>query len=70
MGPHTVVALTAVLFALFTETEANPFVYNYDRLRIGGLICACFLVVGGISVILYNRCAQRNKKSDDDSSEI
>uniref|UniRef100_A0A667XVT7 FXYD domain-containing ion transport regulator n=1 Tax=Myripristis murdjan TaxID=586833 RepID=A0A667XVT7_9TELE len=45
-----------VLFALFTETEAN-----YDRLRIGGLICACFLVVGGISVILYNRCAQRNK---------
>ncbi|CAK6954309.1 FXYD domain-containing ion transport regulator 11 [Scomber scombrus] len=54
----TLVTVIAVLFTLFVETEANPFVYNYERLRIGGLICACLLVAGGISVILYNKCSR------------
>ncbi|XP_078143433.1 FXYD domain-containing ion transport regulator 11 [Centroberyx gerrardi] len=70
MGHFTVVALMAVLFALFTETEANPFVYNYERLRIAGLICACLLMIGGVGVVLYNKCSQRNKKVEDDNSEI
>ncbi|XP_054869570.1 FXYD domain-containing ion transport regulator 11 isoform X2 [Amphiprion ocellaris] len=69
MGNLTLVALIAVLFSFFTETEANPFVYNYERLRIGGLICACLLVAGGVSVILYNRCSRKNK-AEDDNSEI
>ncbi|XP_042346686.1 FXYD domain-containing ion transport regulator 11 [Plectropomus leopardus] len=70
MGHLTVVAVLAVLFTLFMETEANPFAYNYERLRIGGLICACLLFAGGLSVILYNRCSNRNKKVEDDNSEI
>nr|AHB86583.1 FXYD domain-containing ion transport regulator 11 [Scatophagus argus] len=70
MGHLTVVAVLAVLFSLFMGTEANPFVYNYDRLRIGGLICASLLVAGGIGVILYNRCSRKNKKAEDNSSEI
>ncbi|XP_070690901.1 FXYD domain-containing ion transport regulator 11 [Pempheris klunzingeri] len=70
MGRLDVVAIVAVLFTLFMETEANPFVYNYERLRIGGLICSCLLVAGGFSVLLYNRCSRKNKKVEDDSSEI
>uniref|UniRef100_A0A665T212 FXYD domain-containing ion transport regulator n=1 Tax=Echeneis naucrates TaxID=173247 RepID=A0A665T212_ECHNA len=70
MGHLTLVAIMAVLFSLFMETEANPFVYNYERLRIAGLVCSCFLVAGGISVLLYNKCAGRTKKAEDDSSEI
>ncbi|GLD48799.1 FXYD domain-containing ion transport regulator 11 [Lates japonicus] len=67
MGHLTLVAVMAVLFTLFVETEANPFVYNYERLRIGGLVFACLLVVGGISILLYNRCTGRNKKAEDDN---
>uniref|UniRef100_A0A3B4UCQ2 FXYD domain-containing ion transport regulator n=1 Tax=Seriola dumerili TaxID=41447 RepID=A0A3B4UCQ2_SERDU len=48
----------SVLFSLFMETEAN-----YERLRIGGLVCASFLVAGGLGVLLC-------KKAEDDSSEI
>ncbi|XP_023266198.1 FXYD domain-containing ion transport regulator 11-like [Seriola lalandi dorsalis] len=70
MGQITLVAVMAVLFSLFMETEANPFVYNYERLRIGGLVCACFLVAGGFGVLFYNRCSGKNKKAEDDSSEI
>uniref|UniRef100_A0A3Q1EIV8 FXYD domain-containing ion transport regulator n=1 Tax=Acanthochromis polyacanthus TaxID=80966 RepID=A0A3Q1EIV8_9TELE len=35
---------------------------DYERLRIGGLICAFLLVAGGVSVILC--------KAEDDNSEI
>uniref|UniRef100_A0A4W6EEJ7 FXYD domain-containing ion transport regulator n=1 Tax=Lates calcarifer TaxID=8187 RepID=A0A4W6EEJ7_LATCA len=70
MGHLTLVAVMAALFTLFVETEANPFVYNYERLRIGGLVFACLLIVGGISILLYNRCSRRNKKAEDDNSEI
>uniref|UniRef100_A0A8P4GR46 FXYD domain-containing ion transport regulator n=1 Tax=Dicentrarchus labrax TaxID=13489 RepID=A0A8P4GR46_DICLA len=70
MGHLTVVTVMAVLFSLFMETEANPFVYNYERLRIGGLICACLLVAGGLGVILYNKCSRTDKKGEDDNSEI
>ncbi|KAA8591517.1 hypothetical protein FQN60_016891 [Etheostoma spectabile] len=48
----SVVAVLAVLFTLFMETEANPFVYNYERLRIGGLVVVGLLVAGGLGVLL------------------
>eukprot|EP00066_Takifugu_rubripes_P014423 XP_011603689.1 PREDICTED: putative FXYD domain-containing ion transport regulator 8 [Takifugu rubripes] len=62
MGHLNVVAVLAVLFSLLVETEANPFVYNYDRLRIGGLIFAGLLVIGGLSLIFYHKCSIGNKK--------
>ncbi|XP_049439008.1 FXYD domain-containing ion transport regulator 11 [Epinephelus fuscoguttatus] len=70
MGHLNVVAVMAVFFSLFMETEANPFVYNYERLRIAGLICACLLFAGGLTIILYNKCTTRSKKVEDDNSEI
>uniref|UniRef100_A0A8C5GF15 FXYD domain-containing ion transport regulator n=1 Tax=Gouania willdenowi TaxID=441366 RepID=A0A8C5GF15_GOUWI len=70
MGRLILLAFVAVLFNLFVETEANPFVYNYERLRIGGLICAFLLMAGGVSVILYHKCHRENKKVEDDNSEI
>ncbi|XP_054478116.1 FXYD domain-containing ion transport regulator 11 [Anoplopoma fimbria] len=70
MGHLTVVAVMAVLFTLFMEAEANPFAYNYERLRIGGLVCASLLFIGGLSIIFYNRCSTKNKKVEDDNSEI
>ncbi|XP_035528621.1 FXYD domain-containing ion transport regulator 11 [Morone saxatilis] len=70
MGRLTVVTVMAVLFSLFMETEANPFVYNYERLRIGGLIFACLLVAGGIVLVFYKKCSTKDKKAEDDNSEI
>ncbi|XP_054638465.1 FXYD domain-containing ion transport regulator 11-like [Dunckerocampus dactyliophorus] len=69
MGHLTLVAVIAVLFSIFTETEASAFVYNYDRLRIVGLVCSGLLFIGGLGVLLYNKCTRRPKK-EDDSSEI
>ncbi|XP_061632699.1 FXYD domain-containing ion transport regulator 11 isoform X2 [Phyllopteryx taeniolatus] len=63
MGHLTFVAVMAVLFTLFNETEAN-----YERLRIAGLICAGLLVIGGVGILLYNKCSRRSNKDDD--SEI
>ncbi|XP_010767043.1 FXYD domain-containing ion transport regulator 11 isoform X2 [Notothenia coriiceps] len=70
MGHLTIVAVIAVLFTLFAEIEANPFAYNYQRLRIGGLVCASLLFAGGLMVLLYTRCTRKNKKVEDDNSEI
>ncbi|XP_067365471.1 FXYD domain-containing ion transport regulator 11 [Channa argus] len=70
MGHFTLVVILAVLFTLFMEAEANPFVYNYERLRIGGLVCTGLLVAGGLTVLLYKQCPKRSKKADDDNSTI
>uniref|UniRef100_A0A3Q3ELC5 FXYD domain-containing ion transport regulator n=2 Tax=Labrus bergylta TaxID=56723 RepID=A0A3Q3ELC5_9LABR len=70
MGQLNVLAVMAVLFSLFMETEANPFIYNYERLRIGGLICSCLLFGAGLLAILYTRCNRKQKKAEDDNSEI
>uniref|UniRef100_A0A3Q2DG01 FXYD domain-containing ion transport regulator n=1 Tax=Cyprinodon variegatus TaxID=28743 RepID=A0A3Q2DG01_CYPVA len=59
MGHITLVTFLAALFSIFMEAEANPFVYNYERLRIGGLIFACLLIGGGIGLVVYNQCAKR-----------
>ncbi|XP_061919515.1 FXYD domain-containing ion transport regulator 11 [Entelurus aequoreus] len=69
MGNLTLVAVIAVLFTLFTETEASAFVYNYERLRIVGLVCSGLLFIGGLCVLLHNKCSRKPKK-EDDSSEI
>ncbi|KAG7475389.1 FXYD domain-containing ion transport regulator 11-like [Solea senegalensis] len=71
MGHLNFVAMMAVLFTLFVETEANPFVYNYERLRIAGLVFAFLLVIGGFSVLVYHKCTTRRaRKVEDDNSEI
>lgn len=69
MGQLTVVAVLAVLITLFMETAANPFVYNYEGLRIGGLVFTGLLVAGALGFLFYNTCHRRNKKGED-SSEI
>uniref|UniRef100_A0AAQ4QLF8 FXYD domain-containing ion transport regulator n=1 Tax=Gasterosteus aculeatus aculeatus TaxID=481459 RepID=A0AAQ4QLF8_GASAC len=70
MGRLTAVAVIAVLFTLFMEAEANPFAYNYERLRIGGMIFCGFCFFGGIAFVVRNKCSMRNKKGEDDNSEI
>ncbi|XP_026149433.1 FXYD domain-containing ion transport regulator 11 [Mastacembelus armatus] len=70
MGQLNFLAVIAVLFSLFVEAEANPFVYNYESLRIGGLVCTGLLVAGGVSVLLYKQCPRKSRKVEDGSSEI
>ncbi|XP_075321118.1 FXYD domain-containing ion transport regulator 11 [Odontesthes bonariensis] len=70
MGRFTLVAFTAVLFSLFMETEANPFVYNYERLKIGGLVFACLLVAGGVGLLFYNQCIRSCRRSSIDNNDI
>uniref|UniRef100_A0AAZ3PD82 FXYD domain-containing ion transport regulator n=2 Tax=Oncorhynchus tshawytscha TaxID=74940 RepID=A0AAZ3PD82_ONCTS len=70
MSQFSVLVMLAVLCAFFVEIEANPFVYNYERLRIGGLIIAGLLVAGGLFVLLNPKCTRKNKKSEDDTSEL
>ncbi|KAL6108860.1 uncharacterized protein ACO6RY_12116 [Pungitius sinensis] len=67
MGHLTLVAVIGVLFSLFMEAEANPFVYSYERLRIGGLIFSGFCFFGGIAFLFHNKCSTRNKKVENDS---
>ncbi|KAK3515580.1 hypothetical protein QTP70_024606 [Hemibagrus guttatus] len=49
--------------------EKDPFVYNYDRLRIGGIIFTVLLVIGAIVLLFYDKCGTK-KKSDDAASQI
>uniref|UniRef100_A0A3B3Y576 FXYD domain-containing ion transport regulator n=1 Tax=Poecilia mexicana TaxID=48701 RepID=A0A3B3Y576_9TELE len=60
MGQLSLVTLLAVLFSIFMETEANPFVYNYERLRIGGLVFACMLIAGAVG-LLFCKCSKDKK---------
>uniref|UniRef100_A0A672ZZB3 FXYD domain-containing ion transport regulator n=1 Tax=Sphaeramia orbicularis TaxID=375764 RepID=A0A672ZZB3_9TELE len=66
-GSICVWTLITVLLSLLVETEANPFYYNYERLRIGGLVLAGLLVSGGVGVIVYHKCHRVPKKADEDS---
>ncbi|MFT7800679.1 FXYD protein 11 [Arapaima gigas] len=67
MGRFLGLIVPAVLCAFFLEVEANPFVYNYERLRIGGLVITCLLVAGAVVVLLWNRCKGKKTVSDDSS---
>ncbi|KAG5271621.1 hypothetical protein AALO_G00182080 [Alosa alosa] len=58
--------LLGVFYSLFIETEASPFVYDYYKLRVGGLVFAGMLVTGAVVLLMWNRC-RPSKKGDDDS---
>ncbi|KAG7469004.1 hypothetical protein MATL_G00124230 [Megalops atlanticus] len=65
MGQFATLVLLAVFCTFCTEADANPFVYNYERLRIGGLVFACMLVAGGVCLLFWNKCRRGSKKDDD-----
>ncbi|KAM9404065.1 uncharacterized protein ACWYII_028117 [Salvelinus alpinus] len=50
--------------------QVRKICFNYERLRIGGLIIAGLLVAGGLFVLLNPKCTRKNKKSEDDTSEL
>uniref|UniRef100_A0A4W4GUQ3 FXYD domain-containing ion transport regulator n=1 Tax=Electrophorus electricus TaxID=8005 RepID=A0A4W4GUQ3_ELEEL len=67
MSHFTAFILLTVLCAFLGEAEANPFVYNYERLRIGGIIFTILLVIGALVVLFHDKCGKKNKKSEEDS---
>ncbi|KAK7146865.1 hypothetical protein R3I94_009647 [Phoxinus phoxinus] len=69
MKKLTELVLLTVLLALFSQAEANPFVYNYEALRIGGLIFTALLVAGGVTVLCWGQCKQK-RKGEEDASKI
>ncbi|XP_073513167.1 FXYD domain-containing ion transport regulator 6-like isoform X3 [Phyllobates terribilis] len=42
------------------KKETNPFIYDYESLRIGGLVFAVVLFTLGILLILSRRCRCNN----------
>ncbi|KAF4076120.1 hypothetical protein AMELA_G00226910 [Ameiurus melas] len=69
MSRFALLVLLTVFSALFSEADANPFVYNYDRLRIGGIIFTVLLVIGAVVLLFHDKCGKK-KKSDDATSHI
>ncbi|XP_053308630.1 FXYD domain-containing ion transport regulator 6 isoform X2 [Spea bombifrons] len=53
-------ALVPVLGASEENKESNPFDYDYQNLRIGGLVFAVVLFTLGILLILSRRCRCNN----------
>lgn len=49
---------------------SDPFVYNYERLRIGGLVCAGLIIAGGIGIVVYNQCSKRPSRKSHNDSDI
>ncbi|XDV40893.1 hypothetical protein PO909_009890 [Leuciscus waleckii] len=68
MKKLTELVLLTVLLALFSQAEANPFVYN-EALRIGGLVFTALLVAGGVTVLCWGQCKQK-RKDEEDASKI
>ncbi|KAG1943855.1 FXYD domain-containing ion transport regulator [Pimephales promelas] len=62
MKKLTELVLLTVLLALFSQAEANPFVYNYEALRIGGLVFTALLVAGGVTVLCWVKKMQAKSK--------
>ncbi|KAL7840248.1 hypothetical protein AOLI_G00255710 [Acnodon oligacanthus] len=69
MKGFTALVLLTVFSAFLSEAEANPFVYNYDRLRIGGIIFTILLVIGALFVLFHDKCGKK-KKDEEDASQI
>ncbi|NP_001268947.1 FXYD domain-containing ion transport regulator 11 isoform 1 precursor [Danio rerio] len=69
MSQLTELVLLTVFLALFSRAEANPFVYNYEALRIGGLVFTCVLVAGAVTALCWGQCKPK-RKHDDDASKI
>uniref|UniRef100_A0A3P9H541 FXYD domain-containing ion transport regulator n=1 Tax=Oryzias latipes TaxID=8090 RepID=A0A3P9H541_ORYLA len=63
---------TSLTFLIFSSNttlslSTDPFVYNYEGLRIGGLVIVGLLIAGAVVLLTYNQCARlaRGKQSDD-----
>ncbi|XP_060756418.1 FXYD domain-containing ion transport regulator 11 [Neoarius graeffei] len=69
MSRFALLVLLTVLIELFSRAEADPFVYNYDRLKIGGIVFTVLLIVGAIVFLFYDKCST-NKKRDDAADQI
>uniref|UniRef100_A0AAR2KNB2 FXYD domain-containing ion transport regulator n=1 Tax=Pygocentrus nattereri TaxID=42514 RepID=A0AAR2KNB2_PYGNA len=69
MKGFTALVLLTVFSAFLSEAEANPFVYNYDRLRIGGIIFTILLVIGAIFVLFHDKCGKK-KKDEEEAGQI
>ncbi|XP_051575456.1 FXYD domain-containing ion transport regulator 11 [Myxocyprinus asiaticus] len=69
MSQLTALVLLTVFLTLFSQAEANPFVYNYEGLRIAGLVFTAFLVAGGVGVLCWGQCKPK-RKDDEDASKI
>ncbi|XP_016312104.1 FXYD domain-containing ion transport regulator 11 [Sinocyclocheilus anshuiensis] len=69
MSQLTELVLLTVFLALFSRAEANPFVYNYEALRIGGLVFTALLIAGGVGVLCWGQCKPK-RKDDEDASKI
>uniref|UniRef100_A0AAY4B069 FXYD domain-containing ion transport regulator n=1 Tax=Denticeps clupeoides TaxID=299321 RepID=A0AAY4B069_9TELE len=70
MGQVANLVLLAVLSAVFATAEGNAFTYNYERLRIGGLIITALLVAGAVVILSWNKCKAKSSKDADSPSEI
>ncbi|XP_057196629.1 FXYD domain-containing ion transport regulator 11 [Triplophysa rosa] len=68
MSQITALVLFTVLLNLFSQAEANPFVYNYEALRIGGLVFTGLLVAGGVGVLCSGQCKSKRKGNADASN--
>ncbi|KAF4102813.1 hypothetical protein G5714_015696 [Onychostoma macrolepis] len=55
-------------FPKHLQAFKDPFVYNYEALRIGGLIFTALLVAGGVGVLCWGQC--KPKRKNEDASKI
>ncbi|XP_026149432.1 phospholemman [Mastacembelus armatus] len=50
------ITLVSLVFAEEQNSEDDPFVFDYHRLRVGGLILAAVLCLIGITILLSGHC--------------
>ncbi|XP_059195817.1 phospholemman-like [Centropristis striata] len=48
--------LVSLVFAEEQNTEEDPFTFDYQRLRVGGLILAAVLCLIGITILFSGHC--------------
>ncbi|CAL8353768.1 unnamed protein product [Lota lota] len=67
---ETVLLVLSSLLVCVSDVPKDPFVYNYESLRIGGLTFAVVLFTLGILLILSRRCrCNINQKSSTPGNE-
>ncbi|XP_047645914.1 phospholemman isoform X1 [Phacochoerus africanus] len=72
---HILVLWVGILTVVNTEApqEHDPFTYDYQSLRIGGLIIAGILFILGILIVLSRRCRckfnQQQRTGEPDEEE-
>ncbi|KAM9723881.1 phospholemman-like [Menidia menidia] len=52
----TLVLMTLVSMVSAENEEADPFTFDYHRLRVGGLILAAVLCLIGITILFSGHC--------------